>query len=123
MLPCALQGPAIHPLPAPPAARLFHAVPSLSLSSLPLSPLPLCKRSTSKQLFPRILLENLKQLPIKEASDKEALRLIELVEKMLTYNNRLRDSMGKRTDNITKIEEELNKIDFEINEFVSNFME
>ena len=31
--------------------------------------------------------------------------------------------MGKRTDNITKIEEELNKIDFEINEFVSNFME
>ena len=69
------------------------------------------------------MLENLKQLPIKEASDKEALRLIELVEKMLTYNNRLRDSMGKRTDNITKIEEELNKIDFEINEFVSNFME
>ena len=72
----------------------------------------------SKQLFPRILLENLKQLPIKEASDKEALRLIELVEKMLTYNTQLRDSMGKRTDNTKKIEEELNKIDFEINESV-----
>ena len=72
----------------------------------------------SKQLFPRILLENLNQLPIKEASAKEALKLIGLVEKMLNYNNLIKNSMEKRTDNIIKLEEEIQKTDKEIDELV-----
>jgi len=72
----------------------------------------------SKQLFPRILLENLKQLPIKEVPEKDTSKLAVLVDKILNLNKDLRNLEGKMTDNTIKIEEEIQKTDAEINELI-----
>jgi len=72
----------------------------------------------SKQLFPRILLENLKQLPIKELPEKDASKLAMLVDKILNLNKDLRNLEGKMSDDTIKIEEEIKKTDAEIDELV-----
>jgi len=58
------------------------------------------------------------KLPIKEVTEKEKKPLVELVDKMISLNNSLNEIGDKKTDERTRIEEEIKKTDAEIDELV-----
>jgi type I restriction-modification system DNA methylase subunit len=60
----------------------------------------------------------LSQLPIRTISESQQQPLIKLVDKMLSLNKRLNKIGDKKTDERTKIEEEIKKTDAEIDEIV-----
>jgi len=62
--------------------------------------------------------EDLRGLPIKKISVIEQRTSVGLVEKMLSLNKRLNEIGGKRTDEYSKIENEIKKTDSEIDEQV-----
>lgn len=72
----------------------------------------------SKQLFPRILIENIRQLPIKAASQSEQEPIIKLVDRMLDINKELNKLGDKQTSERQKLEEEMQRTDRQINELV-----
>ena len=73
-----------------------------------------------KKLFVDINIKRiyLKQIPIKIASETQKQALIKLVDKMLSLNKRLNEIGDKKTDERTRIEEDLQKTDTEIDELV-----
>ena len=62
--------------------------------------------------------EDLRELPIRKTSSKEQERIAGLVDRILTLNKRLTEIGDKRTDERTKLEEEIKKTDAEIDELV-----
>ncbi|MDI6738501.1 MAG: N-6 DNA methylase [Nanoarchaeota archaeon] len=72
----------------------------------------------SKNLFQKILIVNTKKLPIKIIPIGEQQPFIQLVDKMLSLNKLLNELGDKKTDERTRIEEEIKKTDAEIDELV-----
>jgi len=72
----------------------------------------------SKQLFPRILLENLKELPIRLASPEEQQPIIKLVDRMLELNKKLVEMGDLQTIERQRLEEEIRRTDAQIDELV-----
>lgn len=70
----------------------------------------------SKMLFPRILLENLKELPIAGSAQKTQNRLVELVDQRLMLSQSL--TKTKQTDERAKLEKEISELDRKIDELV-----
>jgi hypothetical protein len=64
------------------------------------------------QFYPQDFL----RLPIKETSEREQTELTKLVDEMLSINERLNELGDKKTDERTKLEEEMKKTDSEIDE-------
>jgi hypothetical protein len=62
--------------------------------------------------------EAIRNLPIKKASEVEQNKIIRLVENMLDLKNKSVPLLGKRTNEVLKIEEAINKIDKSIDEEV-----
>jgi hypothetical protein len=60
----------------------------------------------------------IKRLPIKKVSDAQEQAVTKLVDKMLSLNERLNEVYHKTTDEHTRIEEELEKTDSEIDDMV-----
>lgn len=59
-----------------------------------------------------------KNLPIKQIPESQQQPLIKLVDKMLSLNKRLNDLGDKKTDERSRIEEEIKKTDAEVDELV-----
>lgn len=72
----------------------------------------------SKNLFQKILIVNAKKLPIKIIPIGEQKSFTLLADKMLSLNKRLNELGDKKTDERTRIEEEIKKTDAEIDELV-----
>lgn len=70
------------------------------------------------RVFPQVKLNKIKQLPVKVISIKKQQPLIKLVDKMLSLNKRLNEIGEKRTDELTKIEDQLKAADQEIDRLV-----
>lgn len=70
-----------------------------------------------RDLFPKITLNDLRKFPIKTAPEKQE-SVVELVDKILSLNNRLNEIGDKKTDERAKIEEEIIKTDQELDELV-----
>jgi hypothetical protein len=62
--------------------------------------------------------DSVRALPVKVAKSEEQQPLINLVDKMLSLHKRLNELGDKKTDERTRIEEEIKKTDREIDEFV-----
>lgn len=77
----------------------------------------------SKNLFQKILIANAKHFPIKVLSLEKQQPLIILADKMLSLNKRLNEFGEKRTDAKAKLEEEINRIDAEIDKHVFKIYE
>jgi len=66
------------------------------------------------QFYPKDFL----RLPIKKTSEKERTELAKLVDKILSLNEHLNELGDKKTDERTKLEDEIKKTDSEIDEMV-----
>lgn len=62
--------------------------------------------------------EDVRMIPIKQLSETQQQPVIELVDKMLSLNKRLNELEDKRTDERTRIENEIKTIDSQIDEIV-----
>ncbi|MGB9002731.1 MAG: TaqI-like C-terminal specificity domain-containing protein, partial [Nitrosotalea sp.] len=58
------------------------------------------------------------QVPIKKSSEHQKEEINQLVEKMLSLNQRINEMGDKNTNERAKVEEEINKVDTEIDELV-----
>ena len=72
----------------------------------------------SKNLFQKILILNAKKIPIKTIQESQQKSIIKLVDKILSLNKRLNEIGNKKTDERTRIEEEIMNIDTEIDDLV-----
>ncbi|VVB59468.1 N-6 DNA Methylase [uncultured archaeon] len=61
---------------------------------------------------------HLRQLPIKNLLKAEQQSIVQLVDKLLSFNSRLSDLGDKKTDERARIEDEIKKTDMEIDELV-----
>ena len=59
-----------------------------------------------------------KKILIKEATNKEQKKLIEMVDKILVLNKQLKNIKDKQTDEKARLEKEIQKLDTEIDEEV-----
>jgi DNA-directed RNA polymerase beta' subunit len=68
--------------------------------------------------FMRVGPPQIRKLPIKTGSEVQNKTLMKLVEKIISLNNRLNEIFNKKTDEYIKIENELERIDSEIDDLV-----
>lgn len=71
-----------------------------------------------KDDFRQTTLSEIRKLPIKKISSKEQNKIIQLVSNITTCNSRLVSLKGKKTDETNTIEDQIKKIDVEIDELV-----
>lgn len=76
------------------------------------------KFRASTEIFPKIRIGQVKELPIKVTPESQQKPIIEPVNKMLSLNKRLSEIGDKRTDEWIKINEDIKKTDAEIDELV-----
>jgi type I restriction-modification system DNA methylase subunit len=69
-------------------------------------------------LYPRINADDLDNLPFKKITKNKQLHLIKLIEKLLVLNRRLNEIGDKKTDERIKIEEDIKKLDKEIDNII-----
>ncbi len=72
----------------------------------------------TKHLFQKILIINAKKFPIKVAPKEIQKKIITLVDRMLWLTKRLNEMKDKKTDERTGLEEEMKRIDAEIDNLV-----
>jgi len=70
------------------------------------------------EVFPKVKLEQFKNIPIQVVPKDQQKPLIKFVDKMLSLNKRLNEIGDKKTDERARIEEEIKKTDEEIDELV-----
>ncbi|MFH1978549.1 MAG: N-6 DNA methylase [Candidatus Aenigmatarchaeota archaeon] len=72
----------------------------------------------SKRLFQKILIANTKKFPIKLVSKETEKDVINLVDKIISMNNSLNEIGDKKTDRRVHIENEIQRIDKEIDSYI-----
>ena len=72
----------------------------------------------TKTLFQKILIVNAKEFPIKIAQLSEQDKMVNLVDRMIKLNGQFNQIGYKKTDESSKVLDEINKIDMQIDEFV-----
>lgn len=71
-----------------------------------------------RDIFPKITLNDLRQFPIKITSTEKRELVIKLVDKMFSLNNKLNELGLKNTSETQKLQEEIKRIDDEIDDVV-----
>ena len=72
------------------------------------------------EVFPKVKLENFKNLPIKILNEIEQVPVIKMVDQILELNQKLLKIGDKHTDETVRIEREIAKIDAKIDQLVYN---
>ncbi len=78
----------------------------------------LTKFRTGTDIFPKIRIGQVRQLPIRIPADSQQLAIVKLADKMISLNKHLNKIYNNKTEQRTKIKKEIEKTDKEIDELV-----